>query len=475
MDLGLVVVLGLATLAMAVTGMALFVATAAGLFSAVFPSADYAVAAEDRQHHVLVLPLGLDGEAAGTFEWCWDCPGNQWSLQGSASCWEKSYFYLYWSEPIGITLIILSLTGAALTLAVFILYLKHWETPIVKTAGGSIFYSSVAGLFCSFLTFEWCWDCPGNQWSLQGSASCWEKSYFYLYWSEPIGITLIILSLTGAALTLAVFILYLKHWETPIVKTAGGSIFYSSVAGLFGSFLSVPFYLGEPLYWKCQTRLVLFTLSFSLCLSSILAKTVRILCAFASSTGRPTKLQTRLHLIILVLGPLVQCLACLLWLVLIPPQSRYVFPEVETHIKIECYHSSRVPTFCVMGYLCCLALCTLLAALKGNSLPSNFNDSQGISLSTMAFYAVWLSTIPTLQMDEGKRSAIVLSMAILLSSFSSLGFLFLQKCYIILRCPEKNTPEWVKQSNYEYCQKIARKTNLSVKMDTCASVTSSVQ
>ncbi|MGH0130093.1 UNVERIFIED_CONTAM: hypothetical protein FKN15_040934 [Acipenser sinensis] len=285
-----------------------------------------------------------------------------------------------------------------------------------------------------------------------------------------MGLALAILASTGAAMTVGLFTVYLRHWDTPIVKTAGGFIFYCSAGGLLSSFLSTFLYIGRPTEWKCRARLPLFALSFCLFFTSILAKTARILCAFASPAGRPTKLQTRLHLIILLLGNSAQLLICLLWLLFSPPYSRYVFPKVEAQILIECYHPSRVPTYFVIGHLCFLALCTLLGAIKGHSLPSNFNDSQGISFSTMAFYAIWSSAIPVLEPSEGETAATVTACAILLSAYSSLVFLFLRKSYTILVKPERNTPEWVKKSNFEYCQKLAQKANLSIQLDSSSSL-----
>ncbi|MGH0135042.1 UNVERIFIED_CONTAM: hypothetical protein FKN15_056480 [Acipenser sinensis] len=57
MESGLVLVLGLATLAVAAVVLALFTDAVVGLFSPVLPSAANAKAAEECQHHVLVLPL----------------------------------------------------------------------------------------------------------------------------------------------------------------------------------------------------------------------------------------------------------------------------------------------------------------------------------------------------------------------------------------------------------------------------------
>uniref|UniRef100_A0A674J0F8 G-protein coupled receptors family 3 profile domain-containing protein n=1 Tax=Terrapene triunguis TaxID=2587831 RepID=A0A674J0F8_9SAUR len=291
---------------------------------------------------------------------------------------------------------------------------------------GSLFFSSI----------QKCWPCPLSEWSDSGSASCWPKSCVYLSWLETISILLASLAALGMLLTLSVLVVYIRHGDTPIVKTAGGFIFYCNMAGFLCAFSSTLLVIGEPTSLKCKLQKPVFGISFALCLSSVLAKTVRILCSFESPVGRPSKLQMRLYLIIMGVGPFIQCLICMLWVYLDPPDARRVYPEGEPHILLECHGDAGLGSSFVNGYLCFLAFCALACAMKSQSLPANFNDAQGIAYAMMIFFVTWLAVTPVLHSSRGKMANVVLGVVILLSAYSSLAALFLYKCYVILFRPD---------------------------------------
>nr|XP_033797188.1 extracellular calcium-sensing receptor-like [Geotrypetes seraphini] len=309
-----------------------------------------------------------------------------------------------------------------------------------------------------------CWLCPQDQWSDPGSSSCWPKSSVYQFWPDYVSVALGILSALGMGLTLFVLAVYVKHQDTPIVKTAGG-LFYFNMAGLFCSFASVAFILGEPQNWKCKLRKPIFYISFAVCLSCMLAKTIRILCAFSSPLGKPSKLQTHLYLIIVALGPSIQFLICALWVSIDPPEMNVVYPKAKPYIILECFKETGLGASFAMGYLCFLAFCLLACTMRSQSLPSNFNEAQGVSFATIIFFVTWLSVFPVLHSSNHYTPrSIILALVILSSAHSFLVFLFFHNCYIILFKPECNTVEWIKKSTYEYCQKISREANLSIRL-----------
>ncbi|XP_067396085.1 extracellular calcium-sensing receptor-like [Emydura macquarii macquarii] len=322
-----------------------------------------------------------------------------------------------------------------------------------------------AGTYSNGSAVEKCWPCPLSEWSENGSASCWPKSYVYLAWSEPISLLLASLTVLGLVLTLSVLILYVRHGNTPIVQAAGGFIFYCNMAGFLCAFSSTLLVIGEPTSLKCKLQKPVFGISFALCLSSVLAKTVRILGSFENPGGKPSKFQMRLYLIIMGVGPFLQCLICVLWVCLDPPEARIVYPEEEPLILLECQGDAGLGSSFVNGYLCFLAFCALACAMKSQALPANFSDAQGIAYAMMIFFVTWLAVTPVLQSSRGRMANVVLGVVILLSAYSSLASLFLFKCYVMLFRPERNTAEWIKKSTYEYCQKMAAKANLTIQME----------
>ncbi|XP_029466479.1 G-protein coupled receptor family C group 6 member A-like [Rhinatrema bivittatum] len=331
------------------------------------------------------------------------------------------------------------------------------------------------GTYSNGSAFGKCWSCPQDEWSHQGQQSCWRKSTVYLSWSDPVSMLLMVLALSGMALTISVLALYVKHKDTPIVKLAGGPVFYCNMASLLCSFASLFLFIGEPRTWKCKLRMPVFGVSFALCLASILAKSAWVLCAFASPLGKPTKLQTVLCRIILGAGPALQCAICCFWLFLDPPRVQRSYPTNQTYLILQCHNELSTGFSFLLGYLCFLVFICLLAAVKGHSLPNLFTDSQGISLAMMTFYAVWLSVMPVLRSRKEKFAERVPMISILLSSFSCLLFLFARRCYIILFRSNCNTTEWIKKSTYEHCQKIAENANLDLPQESSiATIESSV-
>ncbi|XP_078524920.1 uncharacterized protein LOC144798003 [Lissotriton helveticus] len=60
------------------------------------------------------------------------------------------------------------------------------------------------GTYSNGSAFEECWSCPMDEWSQKGEQSCWKKSVVYMFWSEPINIFFVILSISGILLTILI-------------------------------------------------------------------------------------------------------------------------------------------------------------------------------------------------------------------------------------------------------------------------------
>ncbi|XP_043923550.1 uncharacterized protein LOC122798561 isoform X2 [Protopterus annectens] len=307
-----------------------------------------------------------------------------------------------------------------------------------------------------------CKNCSHQQWSLRGSSECSNKTIIYLYWDSPEAISFLVLAITGGILTILVLVIYIKNSDSPIIKISGGFIFTCNLLGLFCCFLSVLLFIGEPTDWKCNHQVSVFGLSFSLCLSSVLAKSCRILMAFAGTTSKPTKTETKLYISVIVVGPVIQALICLSWMLMEP-----VKVSEEHHLEsihIICSSPSQLWLALVIGYLCLLALFSCFCAIKSKTLPSNFNNANMIAFSMLIFFCVWLSVIPALAAKRDKTTTVMMIIAILASAFGCLASLFFYNCYVILLHPERNTSAWIKQTNFNYCAIIAHKASLNIQL-----------
>uniref|UniRef100_A0A4W6C840 G-protein coupled receptors family 3 profile domain-containing protein n=1 Tax=Lates calcarifer TaxID=8187 RepID=A0A4W6C840_LATCA len=154
-------------------------------------------------------------------------------------------------------------------------------------------------------------------------------------------------------------------------------------------FLCSLLFIGRPRLWTCQLRHAAFGISFVLCVSCILVKTMVVLAVFK--------------------------------------------------IVHECVVGSTIGFAVLLGYIGLLAILSFLLAFLARNLPDNFNEAKLITFSMLIFCAVWVAFVPAYVNSPGKYADAVEVFAILASSFGLLVALFGPKCYIILLRPERNT------------------------------------
>uniref|UniRef100_A0A3P8VY15 G-protein coupled receptors family 3 profile domain-containing protein n=1 Tax=Cynoglossus semilaevis TaxID=244447 RepID=A0A3P8VY15_CYNSE len=161
-------------------------------------------------------------------------------------------------------------------------------------------------------------------------------------------------------------------------------------------FLCSLLFIGRPQTLTCQLRHAAFGISFVLCVSCILVKTMVVLAVFKASK-----------------------------------------PGAE--IVYECAIGSAVGFGILLGYISLLAVLSFVLAFLARNLPDSFNEAKLITFSMLIFCAVWVAFVPAYISSPGKYADAVEVFAILASSFGLLLALFGPKCYIILLRPERNT------------------------------------
>uniref|UniRef100_A0A3B4AI93 G-protein coupled receptors family 3 profile domain-containing protein n=1 Tax=Periophthalmus magnuspinnatus TaxID=409849 RepID=A0A3B4AI93_9GOBI len=288
-----------------------------------------------------------------------------------------------------------------------------------------------------------CRECPEDFWSNSDRTACIPKEVEFLAY-DTVGIVLTVISVVGACLTIAVLVIFFYHRNTPIIRMNNSELSFFILLSLTLCFLCCLVFIGEPTAWSCMLRHTVFSITFSLCISCILGKTLVVLAAFTAT--RPGNnlmkwLGPKQQRAIIFISTLVQVVICVAWLIDAPPHPFRNMEYERSKIILECSNGSSLAFWCVLGYIGLQAgLCFLLAFLARN-LPGNFNEAKVITFSILIFCAVWLAFIPAYISSPGNYADAVESFAILASSFGLLLCLFVPKCYIILLKPEKNTKQ----------------------------------
>ncbi|XP_041796780.1 extracellular calcium-sensing receptor-like, partial [Chelmon rostratus] len=288
-----------------------------------------------------------------------------------------------------------------------------------------------------------CTSCPEDFWSSPQRDHCVPKKTEFLSYHEPLGICLTTTSLLGTCISAVVLVIFVYHRSTPMVRANNSELSFLLLVSLKLCFLCSLLFIGRPSLWTCQLRHAAFGISFVLCVSCILVKTVVVLAVFkASKPGGGASLkwfgavQQRGTVIVLTS---IQAAICTAWLVSSSPAPHKNTQYHNDKIIYECVVGSTVGFAVLLGYIGFLATLSFLLAFLARNLPDNFNEAKLITFSMLIFCAVWVAFVPAYVNSPGKYADAVEVFAILASSFGLLVALFGPKCYIILLRPDRNT------------------------------------
>ncbi|XP_031751030.1 vomeronasal type-2 receptor 116-like [Xenopus tropicalis] len=296
-----------------------------------------------------------------------------------------------------------------------------------------------------------CFRCSDMEWPNENKNQCIARTEQFLsYTNDVISIIFSSISVLFFLITLLILGVFISYRDSPIVRANNRSLSFLLLVSIKLSFLSVFLFLGRPVDITCMLRIITFGITFSIAVSSLLAKTIMVCVAFkATKPGSSWRkwLGVKLSNSVVLFCSSIQIIICMTWLAISPP-----FQELDIHtspgtIIIQCNEGSAIGFYSVIGYMGLLAAVSFVLAFLARSLPDSFNEAKYITFSMLLFCSVWITMIPAYLSTKGKNTVCVEIFAILTSSAGLLACIFLPKCYVIMFRPELNTKSCLFEHN----------------------------
>ncbi|XP_069502602.1 vomeronasal type-2 receptor 26-like [Ambystoma mexicanum] len=291
-----------------------------------------------------------------------------------------------------------------------------------------------------------CLKCPDHEWSNRERDQCIPKAIEFLSFIEPLGFIFVLIGIFLILNTIWVFWIFISYRQTPVVRANNLQLSYILLVALIMCFLCSFLFIGYPGRLSCMLRQIFFGISFSLCVSCVLAKTITVVIAFRATKPNSNLRRwvgSKTSYSIVLASTLVQSAIGVIWLWTAPS-----YPELNTKVTnekmiAECNEGSILMFYCMLAFMGLLACVSFMVAFLARNLPDTFNEAKFITFSMLVFVSVWLSFIPAYLSTKRKYLVAVEIFAILSSGAGLLYCIFAPKMYIIFMRPEMNTREHI--------------------------------
>ncbi|XP_057606889.1 taste receptor type 1 member 1 isoform X1 [Hippopotamus amphibius kiboko] len=302
-----------------------------------------------------------------------------------------------------------------------------------------------------------CRPCRKEEWAPEGSQTCFPRTVVFLTWHEPVSRvllaanTLLLLLLAGTAG------LFVRHLDTPVVRSAGGRLCFLMLGSLAGGSCGLYGFFGEPTLPTCLLRQGLFVLGFAVFLSCLTIRSFQLVFIFKFSAKGPTFFRAWVHNqgagLFVAVSSTTQLLLCLLWLAVWTPLPTREYRHLPQLVLLECTGASSLGFVLAFSYNGLLAVSTFACSYLGKDLPENYNETKCVTFSLLLSFVSWIIFFTMASVYQGKYLPAVKVLAMLSSLSGGFSGYFLPKCYVILCRPDLNSAEHFQASIQEYTRR----------------------
>ena len=159
---------------------------------------------------------------------------------------------------------------------------------------------------------------------LFGSTHCIDINESYLKPSDPWGIVLILLAIIGLIAVVFVTCVFIRFWNTPIVKSSGREQMILVLVGLTLCLFSALLYLLRASPAVCGLQRIGLWFSLSLVLSALLIKLIQITRIFMQKkvSKRPSLVAPAYQILFTFILVGFQMLLVIVSLIVVPPDTK---------------------------------------------------------------------------------------------------------------------------------------------------------
>uniref|UniRef100_A0A8B9KJB1 Taste receptor type 1 member 1-like n=1 Tax=Astyanax mexicanus TaxID=7994 RepID=A0A8B9KJB1_ASTMX len=305
-----------------------------------------------------------------------------------------------------------------------------------------------------------CFPCSKGEWSPEGSTSCQKRIIMYLPFTEPLSILLMASAFSLELLCIAVTVLFLYNYSTPVVKSAGGNMCFLMLASLIMSSISVFFFFGQPTVIACTFRNVMFCFFYTICLSCLTVRSLQIFWVFKMANRFPEVYKCWVKYngqwLLIAVVSVVQFIFCVLWVTLITPTPSKDETSYDNQIILICSSGYMNIFYVVVSFILSLSILCFFFSYMCADLPKDYNEAKSITFSMLLFYISWCVYFTAGMIYDGVQIQLINSVAQLSSLYGILLSYFIPKSYVIVFQPKKNTQAYFQTTIQSYTQTISR-------------------